>query len=42
MWTIPEAKYAREAVNFVIKAIDQFSTDIENAATLEQYLRKTS
>lgn len=41
MWT-PEANYAREAVNFVIKAIDQFSTDIENAATLEQYLRKTS
>ncbi|CAK8722505.1 MAG: hypothetical protein CDV28_13917 [Candidatus Electronema aureum] len=38
----PEDKYAREAVNFVIKAIDQFSTDIENAATLEQYLRKTS
>ncbi|MGR0481151.1 MAG: MAE_28990/MAE_18760 family HEPN-like nuclease [Candidatus Electronema sp. V4] len=41
IWT-HEAKYAREAVNFVIKAIDQFSTDIENAATLEQYLRKTS
>ncbi len=42
IWTIPEAKYAREAVSFVIKFIDQFSTDIENAATREQYLRKTS
>jgi hypothetical protein len=38
MW-IPEVKYAREAVAFVIKAIDQFSTDIENAAIREEYLR---
>ena len=35
----PDTKYAKETVHFVISAIDRFSTEIENSAVLERYLR---
>jgi len=35
----PDARYAKETVNFTIKAIDRFARDIENSAVLELYLR---
>jgi hypothetical protein len=35
----PDAEYAKETVNFIIKAIDRFSSEIENSAILEDYLR---
>jgi hypothetical protein len=37
----PDSRYAKESVEFSIGAIDRFSTDIENAAVLESYLRST-
>lgn len=36
---IPETKYAQETIQFSIRAIDRFSTDIENAAIVEAFLR---
>jgi len=35
----PDHDYAIEAIDFVLKAIDEFKTDIENAALLKSYLR---
>lgn len=35
----PEQKYAQEAIQFSIRSIDRFSTDIENAAMVEAFLR---
>jgi hypothetical protein len=35
----PDHRYAKEAVTFVISAIDRFSNDIENEAVQTRYLR---
>lgn len=35
----PSTKYAQETVQFSIRAMDRFSTDIENAAIAEAFLR---
>lgn len=35
----PDKKYAIEVLEFIIKSIDSFSTDIENLALLNKYLR---
>jgi len=35
----PEAKYSKETIQFSIHAIDRFSTEIENAAVVEAFLR---
>lgn len=35
----PDTKYVQETVQFSIRAIDRFSTDIENAAIVEAFLR---
>jgi hypothetical protein len=37
---IPQRDYAIESLSFVIKAIDKFSTEIENAAIQEHFLKK--
>lgn len=37
----PKREYAIESLNFIINAIDKFSTEIENAAIQEHFLRKT-
>lgn|GEM_PF-1430832 len=36
---VPDMKYSIEALEFSIKAIDQFSTEVENAVELDAYLR---
>jgi hypothetical protein len=35
----PESKYAKEAIQFSVHAIDRFSTEIENAATMKAFIR---